>query len=200
VTNITTEPPKAVAEQPSSFVRVTLDGEVTSYFEWLGVGSLQLRTSSVAGAMHPVSEPLGGQSVTVQLLFGFDADRLYLRVDFARRAGDLLVGSGEVWVTFMRPEDVRVRFVHAADGAAGVVERRTPAGRWIDGRGRVQAVAQEVLELAVPFTDLGLRAGDPVGFFVSLHLDGQELERYPSHRPVELTVPSPEFEAYNWTA
>jgi hypothetical protein len=64
----------------------------------------------------------------------------------------------------------------------------------------VRAVAHEVLELAVPFADLGLMAGDAVSFFVSVHLNGQELERHPSHRPIELTVPSTEFEAHNWTA
>ena len=42
VTNITTEPPRTVAEPPSAFVSATLDGEVTSYFEWLGAGALQL--------------------------------------------------------------------------------------------------------------------------------------------------------------
>ena len=30
-------------EPPSAFIRPTIDGEVTSYFEWLGAGSLELR-------------------------------------------------------------------------------------------------------------------------------------------------------------
>jgi len=197
VTNITTEPPKAVADQPSSFVRVTLDGEVTSYFEWLGAGSLQLRTA--IGAMHQVTEPVTQQTLTTELLFGFDPACLYLRVDFSRRAGDLLVGTGECRVSFMNPADVRVRICQDAGLAGAVLEHRHGAA-WQPVPAAVEAVAREVLEIAVPFSDLGLKAGDPVSFFVSLHLNGHELERYPSYRPVELTVPSPEFEAYNWTA
>jgi alpha-amylase/alpha-mannosidase (GH57 family) len=197
VTNITTEPPKTVAQQPSSFVRVTLDGEVTSYFEWLGAGSLQL--SSAAGAMHQVSELSAGESLMTQLLFGFDPERLYVRVDFSRRAGDLLVGTGECRVSFIHPEDVRVRVCQPAGPEGAFLEHRSGA-TWKPVATGVQAVAHEILELAVPFSDLGLKAGDPITFFVSVHLNGQELERHPSHRPVELIVPSAEFEAYNWTA
>jgi alpha-amylase/alpha-mannosidase (GH57 family) len=200
VTNITTEPPKTVTELPSSFVRVALDGQVTSYFEWLGAGSLVLRTTT-AGAMHQVSEPTGGhQPLTLQLLFGFDPDRLYVRVDFGRRAGDLLTGAGEVRVTFMSPEDIRVRVTQTDEGVAAVFERRASREVWRVVPARPEAAAHEVLEIAVPFIDLGVQPGDAIGFFVSLHVNGQELERYPSFRPVELTVPSAEFEAYNWTA
>jgi len=198
VTNITTEPPKAVAEQPSGFVRVVLDGEVTSYFEWLGAGSLQLH--GAAGAMHQVAESLGPATLVRQLLFGFDPARLYVRVDFGRRAGDLIVGSGEVRVTFMNPQETRVRVVQHAEGVKAVLEQRLGASGWSSVRSQAEAVAHDVLELAVPFLDLGLQAGDAVNFFVSVHLNGQELERYPSHRPVEMTVPPPEFEAHNWTA
>jgi hypothetical protein len=196
VTNITTEPPKAVTEQPSSFMRVTLDGRVTSYFEWLGAGSLQLGTA--IGAMHQVSNP-AFQTLTTELLFGFDRDCLYVRLDFSRPAGDLLVGSGECLVSFMNPADVRLRVCQDAGRTVAMLEHRHGM-EWKRVASAADAVAHEVLEVAVPFADLGLRAGEPVSFFVSLHLNGHELERYPSHRPVELTVPSAEFEAYNWTA
>ena len=196
VTNITTEPPRTLAEQPSSFVRVTLDGEVTSYFEWLGAGAL--RFSTTAGAMHQVSD-LPGENLITQLLYGFDPERLFIRVDFGRRAGDLLVGAGECRVSFMHPEDVRVRVGQAAGSAGALLEHRSGA-EWKRVSSAVRAVAHEVLELAVPFADVGLMAGDAVSFFVSVHLNGQELERHPSHRPIELIVPSAEFEAHNWTA
>jgi alpha-amylase/alpha-mannosidase (GH57 family) len=197
LTNITTEPPRTIAEPPSAFVRATLDGEVTSYFEWLGAGALQLR--GPIGSMHQVAD--GSQPLTTQLLFGFDPENLLVRVDFRRRAADLLVGSAEVRLAFISPPDLRVR-VSAVDGRlTGRLEARDAAGGWraVAAAG-LRAEARQILELAVPFAVLGASAGVRLGCFLSLHLNDVELERYPGHQPLEIVVPSPEFEAYNWTA
>jgi alpha-amylase/alpha-mannosidase (GH57 family) len=197
VTNITTEPPTTVAQAPSGFVRAVLDGEVTSYFEWLGAGSLELRTA--AGSMHQVSD--AAQALTTLLLFGFDPERLFVRVDFRRRASDLLVGPAEVRLTFLAPGDLRVRVRGDGGRAGAVLEGREPGGDWSRrGSDGTRAEAHQILEVAVPFAALGVAAGQVLGFFVSLHISGAELERYPSHRTLDITVPTADYEAYNWTA
>ena len=54
----------------------TLDGDETSYLEWLGAGVLEIR--EVAGAMHQSER----RAAAVSLVhFGFDRTRLYVRVD-----------------------------------------------------------------------------------------------------------------------
>ena len=51
VSNISTGVVAAAAEtSPSAFFTPTLDGEETSYFEWLGAGAIEIR--DVSGAMH----------------------------------------------------------------------------------------------------------------------------------------------------
>ena len=196
LTNITTEPPAAVAQAPSGFVRAVLDGEVTSYFEWLGAGSLDLRV--VSGSMHQVSD--AAQALTTLLLYGFDPERLFVRVDFRRHAGDLLVGPAELRLTFLVPGDLRLRVQGDGGRAAAVLERRTGAEWAPRAHDGVRAEARQILEVEVPFAALGVAAGQALGFFVSLHLSGAELERYPSHRTLDLTVPPADFEAFNWTA
>ena len=197
VTNITTEPPRTVAEPPSAFVRATLDGEVTSYFEWLGAGSLQLH--GAAGSMHQGAS--GSQPLTTMLLFGFDTERFFLRVDFRRRAGDLLVGTAEVRVTFRTPVDVRIRIAPAAGRLVAVLEEPDASGSWVSRpTAGLSADAGQILEIAIPFAGLGAGPGTRLACFLSLHLNGAELERYPGHHALEIQVPSPEFEAYNWTA
>jgi alpha-amylase/alpha-mannosidase (GH57 family) len=196
LTNITTQPPRTVTQAPSGFVRATLDGEVTSYFEWLGAGSLEGR--STAGAMHQVSE--GGQALTSLVMYGFDPERLFVRVDFSRRAGDLLVGTAAVRLSFMHPADLRVTVRHGGLQAVASLERRA-GGEWVEVPGsELAASARQVLEIGVPFRALGVASGEPISFFVSLHMNGGELERYPAHHPLELTVPSRDFEAQNWSA
>ncbi len=126
LTNITTEPPRLTAHPPSGLVSPTLDGEVTSYFEWVGAGQLELETA--VGSMHRVAPTR--QSLVTGLWFGFDASQLYLRVDFSRRAQDLLADKGAVELTFLTPADLRVRV--RAEGLQTVAsfERRLTPGAW----------------------------------------------------------------------
>ena len=64
-----------------------IDGEETSYFEWLGAGSLEVR--QVVGAMHQAERQV---ELLTEVRFGFDRSHLYVRVD----AGD---PSASCWPT-----------------------------------------------------------------------------------------------------
>jgi len=111
------------------------------------------------------------------------------------------IAKGRFVVSFMSPPDVRVR-VFSADGRLGaVMEQRAASGGWapVPTHGLV-AEGREILEVAIPFAALGVGPASRLGCFLSLHLNGVELERYPGHQALEIVVPSPEFEAYNWTA
>jgi hypothetical protein len=58
----------------------------------------------------------------------------------------------------------------------------------------------DIVELAIPFDDLGLRPNAPFAFFVTIHKEAVEVERHPSHRPIESQVPEGTFEELNWKA
>ena len=62
-------------EPPSNPIDVTLDGEVTSAFEWIGAG--RYRPDPRSGAMH------GGGSVAREMFYGSDGKRLFVRLDAA---------------------------------------------------------------------------------------------------------------------
>ena len=100
-----------------------------------------------AGAMHQ-SERRAGLLTLVQ--FGFDRERLYVRVDAARRLVDLLAAGWEISLKFLQPAGVRfsVRGVlgrvtgHYWDrgaGAAGDAAAWVSAAGRCDGRGRVDS-------------------------------------------------------------
>ena len=90
VSNITTQPPAVEIQPPTGFIHPTIDGEVTSYFEWVGAGCADVDGS--AGAMHEVAER---DSVLALVEFGFDLERLFLRVADASDAGVLAEGAVE---------------------------------------------------------------------------------------------------------
>jgi hypothetical protein len=195
LTNITTEPPRMTAHPPSRFVTPTLDGEVTSYFEWVGAGQLELEAA--VGSMHR-SAP-ARQSVVTDLRFGFDATQLYVRVDFSRRAQDVLADKGEVELTFLTPPDLRLRVRTEGAQTLAILEHRLAPGAWTAVPGAATAAAGQILELSLAWKTLGVAAGGRVSCFLAVHQDGHELERHPAHQPLDIAVPGPDFDALHWS-
>jgi alpha-amylase/alpha-mannosidase (GH57 family) len=62
-------------EAPANLIHPTLDGEVTSHFEWLGAG--RYRPDPRSGAMH------GGSAGAQEMFYGWDDANLYIRLDGA---------------------------------------------------------------------------------------------------------------------
>jgi hypothetical protein len=198
VSNITAGGPANSYAEPTARLSPTLDGEETSYFEWLGSGWLEVREA--AGAMHQTDR----QTPLLRFIrYGFDADRLYIRVDGASDMRGLLESGYEVSFKFHNPEGVRFS-VRCAPGeplpTGGFWAHREEQPRWIArGPGSSAVSVGTVLEVALPLTDLGGQAR--VSFFVSVYDSAdKEIERQPPHRPIEAALPDARFEALNWTA
>src|SRR5207344_3409471 len=114
--------------QPTGLIAPTLDGEETSYFEWLGAGMLEVH--EVEGAMHQVDR----RPSAVRLIqFGFGGDRLWARIDVAGRALDLLAAGHEVSLKFVNPAGVRFSTGLSAGRVTGVLwDRRGAAPHWVE--------------------------------------------------------------------
>lgn len=198
VSNITTQPPDVRIEPPTGFVHPVIDGEATSYFEWVGAGSVDI--VSTAGAMHQVSE----RDDKVQLIeFGFDLENLYLKVSGGVPMDEILAGGLSLSVNFLSPADAQV-LLQPFDGeryAAHLVVRSS--GRQAAERRPchgAEVAVRKVVELKLPFNCLSLGGGAPVSFLVALNRGAAEVEHYPRLRPIEFAVPSLEFAASHWTA
>jgi alpha-amylase/alpha-mannosidase (GH57 family) len=198
VSNISTGAPTHVQTDPTRLLAPTLDGEDSSYFEWLGAGTLQVR--DVAGAMHRAD---GRQSILTIVRFGIDRERLFVRIDSTRAARDLLADGYQYTLTFLEPEGRRLTI----SGPRGTAEtgwwvRARQTGPWISqGVSGSLAAAGSVLELALPLVALGHPARAAIAFLVGLiGPTGTELERHPPQRPLTLLISGEQFAARNWTA
>ena len=197
VSNISTSAAPAAQAEPTALLAPVLDGEETSYFEWLGAGVLEVL--EVAGAMHQTDRRPSAVSL---VHFGFGAERLYVRVDTAARAIDLLAGGRELSVKFVTPAGVRFSVRQAGGRLTGRFwDRRQEAEpHWVErGPGGAALAAGTSLELAIPLSDLGVSAGQPLEFFLAIYDDrGAETERHPAQRPIELTAPDGLFSTRQW--
>jgi alpha-amylase/alpha-mannosidase (GH57 family) len=197
ISNISSSAPPDQTD-PAGFVTPTLDGEETSYFEWLGAGALEVR--EVAGAMHQAEQR---PAMVTLVRFGFDPDRLYVRLDARRPMIDLLAEEYEFSLKFLTPERLRFSVRQQVGRLTGLFwERELDAPRWtVRGPGLAVVAAGSILELAIPLADLGVTAGDAVVFFVAVYDSAaNEVERHPANRPIDVEVPDAAFKARQWTA
>jgi hypothetical protein len=175
----------AVHEEPAGIVRPVIDGRLTRYYEWHGSGSWQLGTGG--SSMHRVTAPLASG-----LRYGFDAERLYLRVDFAD--GEMPGADVTLDVEVLSPAPVTLRGGFLAAGAWRIEHERdgvvTPAG---------EAALEDVLELAIPFAAIGAAPGAVVELLLHFDRGAERLESLPPGQPLRVQLPGPEWEASHWS-
>jgi hypothetical protein len=195
VSNISAGAAPPVDTTPVALIAPTVDGEVTSYFEWLDAGCLEIRQT--AGAMHQAERQA---ELVSAIRFGFDRERLFVRVDADRPVVDLLAEGYEFSLKFLVPDGLRYSVKQDDGRLTGNFWHRE--AEWVRrGPGHAVAGAGTVLEVALPFADLGIVAGDAAAFFVAVYdPQSNERERHPAHRPIEVWAPDARYHARQWSA
>ena len=168
-----------------AFVRPTLDGRETDYFEWRGA----LRFDAAAGgdAMHRTSLTIG------ELRYGFDGDSLCVRVAFDDGAD-----FGRVVLRFEAEGNPAIATI-PLDGP----EQGTPG--W-DGTGVRDAADSgayargRILEARFPLRRFNLKAGDVLAWRVVLRRDGATEETAPGDGWFRTPIPPEHPELLLWSA
>jgi alpha-amylase/alpha-mannosidase (GH57 family) len=176
--NITTRHLPVPIHEPSTALTPLIDGEISSYFEWLGSGSFEAEIA--AGAMHQVSDRAPS---IARVLFAMDEVALYLRVDTTCEASALQPLGLSINVTFLSPSGYRVVADPLAPGGATLMVRGA-VDAWEPRRcAGLEAAAGSVLELKIP---VDVFPDGALSFVVALTRGDTELEHHPRHRPIEL--------------
>jgi hypothetical protein len=171
---------------PLGYVRPTLDGRETSYFEWRSAGR---RSARGGAAMHQ------GEAAIRDLYYGFDERRLYLRVDAAtaaRAAATRLEvrirseNSEQTLEADVRPGRHGVRRV-ASEGVGAPLEDAV-------------CVCGERVELGIPLASLGLAAGGEIAIAVTLRDASGVLGELAAGDGDPIRITGPEDEAAQWSA
>jgi len=193
VPNISTAPPDVRIQAPTGLIQPTVDGEMTSYFEWLGAGGVE--GSEAAGAMHQVTDLA---PIVKVVEFGADLRHLFIRVDGTQPMRRQLESGVELRIKFLRPAGMQV--VLRVDQQVLTVrfEERLAEGTWkARACAGLAAAAGEIVEVQMPFECLGATAPGTVAFVLAVNRDGLEVEQHPRHGPIEIDRPVPEVPARN---
>lgn len=187
--------PRADEQVPVRFIEPEIDGRVTHFYEWKLAGRVE---AADGGAMHQVDSQLRG------LHYGFDLNHLFVRVDGASRFREIAgPKSGEVVVVeITRPRRSRIEIPIAPQDGRPRPARLTrfEEGSFLDSATTSICAVDQVVELRVPFSDLGIKAGDTVELAILRMDNGRTLETLPARSPVVFRAPDSDFEAMMWSA
>jgi alpha-amylase/alpha-mannosidase (GH57 family) len=163
---------------PVGPIRPLIDGEVSSYFEWMGAGLF--RPDERQGAMH-------GRRINLrEVRYGSDLESLFLRLDFHQSQPGAMAGK-EVRCTFGAGagpgNETEFRLQLTRDGVE-IIGGEGPAAK---PPGALQAAYRRVLELALPCAALGAGPATPVRLQFSLWEDGLPLDAVPAQGWIQFT-------------
>jgi hypothetical protein len=164
------------AEQiaPSGAISPTIDGEVTSYFEWIGAGVY--RVDERSGSMH------GKKFLVKEVQFGSDGAHLFARIDFDQGYEQELLGM-EVRLTAVgmdsgRSSQMTIAFASGAARCQGIEAVECALGR--------------VLEIKIPLGSIGVTPGRGVRFQLSIWESGLPMDAVPQQGWIELPSTDPQ--------
>jgi alpha-amylase/alpha-mannosidase (GH57 family) len=157
--------------EPSGPIRPVIDGEVTSYFEWMGAGSY--RADERSGSMH------GKKFLIRDVMFGSDGASLFLRLDFHPGHEQELAGM-EARITIQPPDGasanaVSIRFL------GGIAKSQAP----------VECAYGRILEARIPFESVGIAENAGVRFQFSIWQGGLPIDAVPQQGWLELPTTDP---------
>jgi len=174
--------------EPLGFIKPTLDGKITHFYEWDQAG--YCNACGVSGPLHP------SQLMIKDIYYGFDLSHFYLRIDFnlAPQFTEL-----QFTIDFFRPQRRQAK-LRWEKGEVFVSLLSLDGHQWKVIPHSIEAKAKKIIELKIPFTDLAVNPKEEVHFILNLKKDDLELERCPAYSVIKFVAPSSDFEAIQWTA
>src|SRR5262245_6144325 len=179
---------RAMHSLPRSFLDVKIDGRQT-FFEWMGAGRYTCQNER--GTMAMVT-----RGPFKEILFGFDHERLLVRIDLDGPARNALVDFDALRLGFAEPSGWEVVIEHPAtpEQKVHVLREGVPQGP----AAGVDVGIDQIVEVAVPFSLLRVKVDQPIQFYVELLENRQSRDRAPREGTIHLTCPSPDFEQIMW--
>ena len=121
-----------------------------------------------------------------------------MRIDTAADATEILSDCDNLRIRFVEPQETEL-IVTGWRRDSGVDCQLHRPGEVVSLT-QLHAAVHRIVEAAIPFETLGVRAGDPLSFFVELFAGGQSHDRTPNEGTIDLRVPQPNFESLHWQA
>ena len=185
--------PQVISAPPGGFLEARIDGRVTDYYEWRLAGYCDLTRG--ASSMRQAS------SVVRALYYGYDASRLYVRIDTVARPDSAAFAQVTLVFEIASPVNVRFSLPLGPDQTQCklLVQRRVDS-HWEEVFTSAACAVVDIVEMALPLADLGLSPGDRIDAFLLVTRENLVVESWPAQEKLSFQIPSDECEPSSWTA
>ncbi|MDD3625730.1 MAG: glycoside hydrolase family 57 protein [bacterium] len=175
------------------FIEPVLDGIDSDYYEWLEAGYLDVRHSG--GTMHRA------ETIITYIYFGFDKENLYLRIDTRESLKNIKLNNCRIEIVFINPDDFKIKMECRNIEGVPFEYRlfKKEEDQYLEKSVmNDSASAKDIIEMKIPLAEIGALPGHSLSFFILLWDDGNLIERAPEQGPINLLVPSEDFEKKHW--
>ncbi len=180
-------------DEPAKFIHPVIDGHITTYWEWVGAGTVLLE--ELGGAMHLGKGGISG------IVFGFDLENLYIRLDPREKKG-LASWNPDVHLrlNIKAKNEIAIDLIPNKyqnnitwESAIFIDDVRT--SREETG---IECAAKDLFEILIPFSTLNALPGDELNMELESRRDGLVLDRWPRNGIIIIKVPDKDFERRHW--
>ncbi|MFH1541199.1 MAG: glycoside hydrolase family 57 protein [Elusimicrobiota bacterium] len=165
--------------EPIDFIKPKIDGIVTNYFEWYNAGFYDVSKSG--STMHQTN------TCIKMIYWGFDKTELYFRLNsFYPYPKDT-----KFKIVFLKPKQKEDIIIDACNNSA------------VFNTAKLKNIAigkSGIIELSIPFSDIGTEPGEIIEFIVIAEQKGLELERWPYYASIVFKHPFKNFPEKYWSA
>ncbi len=169
-----------------SFIKPKIDGRISSYFEWLGSGSFNLKKYGLA--MHRST------IYFEELLVGFDTDNIFLRID----PENGFLNHSEYF-----PLDINITIPSKDVSILGKIDtekKSTFVLRNGNNTTEIESAFEKILEIKIPLSLLNVSEDELIPLYININLATSETVRFPIRGNIVITVPTKNFEDIIWHA
>ena len=178
--------------EPAYIVTPVLDGEITNYYEWLSAGYYDI--GKLKGAMHQA------ETVVKGIYYGFDKTNMHVRLDVNLDLKNSEAKSMSFAFIIYHPHSFKaVAEYDKSTGRNTLNIYRLDDDHWTFVKSLDTLGIGSIVEVSIPFAEIGATQCDEVQFTVMIDKDSQELERWPRSGSISFKVPSPDYEEMQWS-
>lgn len=170
------------------FIKPTIDGVVSSYYEWYQGARLDVKKSG--GSMHK------SESLFSAIYFGFDRHTLFLRID-PLISFDNFKEDTTVSIFTTSPTELKITCPVRGQAITGELFTKRD-DKWVLTKEITDVSINEIFEIGIPFSDLKAGEKEEIHLYISIRKDSEEIERCPWRGHITITVPTADFEAMLW--
>ncbi len=178
---ISKEKPKYIFK-PVEFIFPVLDGKITSYYEWIYAGGIEIGTQS--DTMHPTDIKL------TKIFYGFNMENMYIRLDwlsleelnFIIKIHFIYPYFKEIWLNLKEKRMVLYDVSHKLEIIKELLD----------------FAIKDIIEIKISFSDLNVLPGENIEFVISIWDKTIALEQWPKKGVISFRVPDKDFLIEHW--